>query len=125
MKTTKKISKPIEKKKVKSIVESKSVKATSMNTPVPSKIKQSKKNVKQSDSSTSGISVIEVLKQAEEMHMVPVQSDVHPQTIEEHKKFEPQNHGRQEVTMRGENEKVLEAKANRKGTKRIYRMRKS
>ena len=69
----------------------------------------------------TGISVPEILKQAEELHMIPVESIVHPITIEENKKLEPQFHQREDVLMHQENSKVKGAMANRKGTRNIFR----
>ena len=112
-------------KKVNQIAVKKVIAKPGLKTSATKNAKPAKSKTKATDSSSLGISIPEILKQAEEMHLVPLQSIVHPQTIEEHKKFEPQNYERQAVTMHNENEKAMEAKANRKGTKRIYRMRKS
>jgi hypothetical protein len=122
-KTTKKNSAP---KKIKSTV--KKILKSSINkikSPVAKKTEAKKKSIapvkRALDSSRKGITVQQVVMEAEVLHLIPVQSEVHPITIEENKKLEPQFHQREDVVMQRENYKANEALATRKGTRNIYR----
>ncbi|HYV94332.1 MAG TPA: hypothetical protein VE978_21345 [Chitinophagales bacterium] len=60
----------------------------------------------------------EVIKPEEALHPVPVQNEMLPNIIEEHKTFEHQFENRADVVMNKENQKVKSAMANRQ--KRIF-----
>lgn len=123
---------PAKKSAKPSVTKKKAVKAKSItsskNKKSGVKMKESAKTIKKKSPvkkakavvETKGISIPEIIKQAEELNMIPVQSIVHPITIDEAKKLEPQIHIRRDSIMRIENQKAKDAMAKRKGTHTIF-----
>ncbi len=109
-------------KKIKKAAGKKTLIATKLKSKTPlKKIIAKAKN--KTESSVQGITIPEILKQAEELHMIPVESIVHPITIEENKKLETQYHRREDGMMQQENMKMKNALASGKGNRTGFRPR--
>jgi uncharacterized protein YdaT len=95
------------KKKVKSVVKKETIK------PAIGKIK----------SSVTQTLEPETISHAEELHSIPIQEDVHPITTLQAHTLENTFHRKEEVSFHQENQKVKQAMATRKNSKRFFRTR--